>query len=223
MHHWCVPTVGAEFVWRMEDLLDLYAESYDPAYPVVCFDECPVQLIAETQVPVPLAPGQPRRIDYAYRRAGTANLFVMIQPLAGWRHGTVTDQRTKQDFAAHMRDLVDIHFPTATLISVVLDTLNTHPPAALYATCAPAEARRIVDRLEFRYTPKHGSWLNMAEIERSVLKRQWLNRRIGDRDTLATVIATWEQQRNTAKAMIIWRFTRAQARVKLQRLYPSLP
>lgn len=147
----------------------------------------------------------------------------MVQPLAGWRHVTVTDQRTKQDFAAQMRDLVDIHFPTATLISVVLDNLNTHTPAALYATFAPAEARRIVDRLEFRYTPKHGSWLNMAEIELSVLKRQCLNRRIGDRDTLATVIATWEQQRNNAKAMIIWRFTSAQARVKLQRLYPSLP
>jgi hypothetical protein len=156
----------------MEDLLDLYAEDFEPLRPVVCFDELPYQLVAETCLPLPLRPGRPIRYDYEYRRNGTCNLFMFFQPLAGWRHVEVTEQRTKRDFAYRMKDLVDVHFPDAEVIRVVLDNLNTHSPAALYEVFEPQEARRIVRKLEFHYTPKHGSWLNMAEIEISVLDRQ---------------------------------------------------
>jgi hypothetical protein len=216
-----IPTVGAAFVCCMEDVLDLYAEAYDPARPSVCFDETSKQLIAETRVPLPMAPGKPERVDYEYERRGTANLFLVTEPHTGWRHVDVTDRRTKHDFAHQMRDLVDRHFPDATAIRVVLDNLNTHTTAALYEAFPPAEAGRIRRKLEFHYTPVHGSWLNMAEIEFSLLARQCLNRRIGDRDILVTEIAAWENARNAQRATIRWQFTVDDARRKLHRLYPS--
>lgn len=216
-----IPTVGAEFVWRMEALLDLYAEPYDPARPVVGFDETSKQLVAETRVPLPMQPGQPARCDYEYARNGTANLFLLCQPLGGWRHVEVTDRRTKHDFALQLRALVDRHFPDAELIRVVLDNLNTHTPAALYEAFPPAEARRIVRKLEFHYTPVHGSWLNLAELEFSMLSRQCLGRRIPDRATLETEVAAWEAARNQQRATIRWLFTVTDARTKLHRLYPS--
>ena len=205
----------------MEDVLDLYAEAYDPARPVVCFDEQPRQLIEEVRPPVPAAPGRPQRIDYEYRRQGTANLFLSFEPLAGWRHVEVTAQRTATDFAQQMQALVDVHYPAATVINVVLDNLSTHSPAALYQAFPPAEARRILKRLEFHFTPKHGSWLNMAELEFSILARQCLDRRLPDQATLIREIATWEAERNAARATVQWRFTMTHARTKLHRLYPA--
>ncbi len=216
-----IPTVGAEFVARMEDVLDLYAEPYDPARPVVCFDETSKQLVAETRAPLPMAPGMPERVDCEYERNGVANLFLVTQPLGAWRHGDVTDRRTKHDFARQMRALVDRHFPDAARIRVVLDNLNTHTAAALYEAFPPAEARRVLRRLEFHHTPVHGSWLNMAELEFSMLSRQCLDRRIGDRDTLVTEVAAWEAARNEQRATIRWQFTVDDARTKLHRLYPS--
>lgn len=205
----------------MEDVLDLYAEAEDPARPLVCFDEMPYQLIAETRLPLPAAPGRTARYDYEYRRMGTCNLFAFFAPLAGFRHIDVTARRTAADFAEAMRRLVDVLYPEAAVIRVVLDNLNTHTGAALYEAFAPAEARRILRRLAFHYTPKHGSWLNMAEIEWSVLTQQCLDRRIADTETLAREIAAWEAARNAAKATVDWRFTTAKARTKLARLYPS--
>jgi hypothetical protein len=205
----------------MEDLLDLYAEPDDPKRPVVCFDESTKQLVAETRVPLPMAPGKPERFDYEYERKGTANLFLSCQPLGGWRHVAVTEQRTKPDFAHQMRALVDVHFPDAETIRLVLDNLNTHTPAALYEAFEPAEARRILKRLEFHYTPVHGSWLNMAELEFSMLSRQCLGRRVPDRDTLVTEVTAWATARNEQRATITWQFTAEDARVKLHRLYPS--
>ena len=204
----------------MEDVLDLYAEPSDPQYPVVCFDESPYQLVNEVRHPVPVRPGQPARYDYEYRREGTCNLFMFFEPLQGWRHMKVTDRRTAQDFAYCMQDLVDVHFPQATVISVVLDNLNTHTPAALYATFPPAEACRILRRLDFHYTPKHGSWLNMAEIEFAVVSTQCLDRRLGDPETVRRAVAAWERTRNAQKATVDWRFTTAQARRKLKHIYP---
>jgi hypothetical protein len=204
----------------MEDILDLYAEPYDPQYPVVCFDESPCQLVSEVRPPLPVRPGQPARYDYEYRREGTCNLFMCFEPLQGWRHVKVTARRTTQDFAHCMQDLVDVHFPQATVISVVLDNLNTHTPAALYATFPPAEACRILRKLDFHYTPKHGSWLNMAEIEFAVVSTQCLGRRLGDQETVRHVVAAWETQRNAAKATVDWRFTTAKARRKLRHIYP---
>lgn len=205
----------------MEDVLDLYAEPLDPVRPVVCFDETSSQLIAETRIPLPMEPGQPERFDYEYERRGTANLFLVVQPLGGWRHVAVTDQRTKHDFAEQMRTLVDRHFPDAEIIRIVMDNLNTHTTAALYAAFPPAEARRIAKKLEIHYTPVHGSWLNMAEMEFSLLSRQCLGRRIPDRDRLATEVAAWETVRNEQRSTIRWGFTVEQARDKLRRLYPS--
>jgi len=219
---WCIPTAGAEFVWRMEDVLDLYAEPYHPKRPVVCFDEKMVQLIAETRRSLPLKPGKPARFDYEYRRQGTRNLFVFFQPLAGWRHVKVTDRRTKIDFSHCMRDLTDVLFPRAEVIRVVQDNLNTHTPAALYETFEPAEAQRILRRLEFHYTPKHASWLNMVEIEISVLSEQCLDRHIPDETTLRREIAAWAEPRNTRQATVDWRFTTADARTKLEYLYPDV-
>ena len=205
----------------MEDVLDLYAEPYSSSRPVVCFDERPVQLLGEVRQPLPPQPGQPQRIDYEYHRNGTCNLFTYFQPLAGWRHVEVTDRRTKQDFAYCMKSLVDVHFPLAEIIRVVIDNLNIHTPAALYETFEAKEARRILKKLEFHYTPKHGSWLNQVEIELSVLSRQCLERRIPDQETLKQEITAWEESRNQARATVAWRFTTTDARVKLQRLYPS--
>jgi transposase len=218
---WCIASVGADFVWRMEDVLDLYAEPYTTDRPVVCFDEWPFQLLADKRAPFPAAPGRPARVDYEYRRQGTANLFVCFEPLAGWRHVDVTAQRTNKDFAEQMRALAEEHYPTAPRIAVVLDNLSTHSPAALYQTFPPAEARRLVQRLEFHYTPKHGSWLNMAELEFAILSRQCLGRRLQDRTTLQREIAAWEAERNRARAKAHWHFTTTQARTKLRWFYPA--
>jgi transposase len=218
---WCIASVGADFVWRMEDVLDLYAEPYTTDRPVVCFDELPFQLLADKRASVPAAPGRAARVDYEYRRQGTANLFVCFEPLAGWRHVDVTAQRTNKDFAEQMRALADEYYPTAPRIAVVLDNLSTHSPAALYQTFPPAEARRLVQRLEFHYTPKHGSWLNMAELEFAILSRQCLGRRLQDRTTLQREIAAWEAERNRARAKAHWHFTTTQARTKLRWIYPA--
>jgi hypothetical protein len=206
----------------MEDVLELYAEPYDARHPQVNFDEKSVQLIAETRTALPAHPGQPARIDYEYQRNGTANLFVMCEPQAGWRHVVVTERRTKHDFAHQMQWLVDERYPDAEVIGVVLDQLNTHRPASLYDTFPAAEARRIRKKLEFHYTPKHGSWLNMAEIELSVLQRQCLGRRLPDVATLTQEVHAYERNRNTQRATIDWQFTTQDARTKLHRLYPSL-
>jgi hypothetical protein len=206
----------------MEDLLDLYEQPPDPKRPRVCFDELPYQIVAETRQPVPARPGRPAHIDYEYRRNGTANLFMSFDPDRGWRHVSVTDRRTKRDFADEMRRLVDEDYPEADVIRLVADNLNTHTTAALYETFPPAEARRIAKKLEFHYTPKHGSWLNQAEIELSVLSGQCLDRRLGDRATLEREVAAWEAERNQARATVDWRFTSAAARTKLHRVYPPV-
>ncbi len=205
----------------MEDVLELYAEPYDRQRPVICFDEQPRQLIAEIRTPLPAAPGRPQRVDYEYRRQGTCNLFLLVEPLAGWRHVEVTGRRTAADFAQQMRALVDVHHPEAEVIAVVLDNLSTHSPAALHQAFPPAEARRILRRLEFHYTPKHGSWLNMAELEFSALSRQCLGRRIADQEALQREITAWQEARNAARATVQWRFTVTAARTKLHRLYPA--
>ena len=205
----------------MEDVLDLYEEAPDPDYPVVCFDESPYQLISETRQSLPPESGQPARIDYEYRCEGTSNLFMFFAPASGWRHVKVTPQRTALDWAQCMQDLVDIHFPNATRIRVVQDNLNTHTPANLYAAFPAAEARRIISKLDFRYTPKHGSWLNMAECEFAVLQRQCLSTRVSSADAVQAKTLAWEAIRNAEKATVTWRFTSARARTKLKRLYPS--
>ena len=204
----------------MEDVLDLYAEPYDPDRPVVCFDETSTQLLADTRPPIPVQPGQPRRQDYEYRRAGTRNIFLTCEPLAGWRHVAITERRTMEDFAHQMRWLVDEAYPDAPVVRVVLDNLNTHRMASLYETFPAAEARRIVRRLEFHHTPKHASWLNMAEIEFSVLTRACLQGRNPDETALQRAINAYEVQRNASKATINWRFNTQDARTKLHRLYP---
>ena len=207
----------------MEDVLELLAEPYDPKRPVVCFDEKPVQLLRDTRPPKPVQPERPALQDYEYKREGTANIFMMVQPLKGWRHADVTKQRTQLDFARQMKQLVDVHYPGAELIRLVVDNLNTHGPASLYAAFPPAEALRIRKRLEFHHTPKHGSWLNPAESEISVLERQCLRRRIPDVEALRSQVAAWECPRNQERVTIRWRFTTLDARVKLQRLYPNPP
>ncbi len=217
---WCIPKVDGSYVACMEDVLDLYAEAPDPKRPVVCFDESPIQLIGEARQPIPAKPGRPERYDYEYRRNGTANLFVFIDAHRPWRKVKVTDQRAAKDFAACMRDLVDIHYPEAKRIRVVLDNLSTHSPGALYETFPAADAHRILDRIEFHHTPKHASWLNMVEIEIGVLRNQCLDRRIADRTTLERQIAAWEKQRNNEEARITWMFTTERARAKLARAYP---
>ena len=204
----------------MEDVLDLYAEPYDPSRPVVCFDETSTQLLADVREPLPVQPGRPRRQDYEYRRAGTRNIFLFCDPLAGWRHLAITQRRTMQDFAHQMRWLVDVAYPDAPVVRVVLDNLNTHRMASLYETFPAAEARRIAKRLEFHHTPKHGSWLNMAEIEFSVLSRNCLRGRHGDEVALAVAVDAYEIRRNAAKATINWGFSTHDARSKLHRLYP---
>lgn len=218
---WCIPDVNGEFVARMEDVLDLYSETPNPYKPVVSFDESPIQLISETRVPIAPQPGKPARIDYEYKRNGTANLFVFVDAHAPWRHVKVTDHRNSIDFAECMRDLVDVHYPNAPLIRVVLDNLSTHRLAALYQAFSPSEARRIARRLELHHTPKHASWLNMVEIEIGVLKQQCLDRRIGDRTTLEREIAAWQAARNASGAKIQWMFDVARAREKMGRAYPK--
>jgi transposase len=218
---WCIPEVDGTYVARMEDVLDLYAEALDPKHPVVCFDESPTQLIGEVRQPIPAAPGQLERYDCEYRRNGTANLFIFLDAHRPWRTVKVTDRRTAHDFAECMRDLVDLHYPRAEQIRVVLDNLSTHSPGALYEAFPAPEAHRILRRLEFHYTPRHASWLNMVEIEIGVLRGQCLDRRIADRKTLEAEIAAWERQRNADRARIKWMFTTQRARIKLLRAYPD--
>lgn len=204
----------------MEDILDLYAEPYQPAFPVICFDEVPYQMVSETRLPLPMQIGKPLRFDFEYQREGTCNLFMFLQPLAGWRHVKVTDRRTKQDFAWCMKDLVEIHFPEAKKIRVALDNLNTHSPAAFYEAFPPEQARQLTRKLEFHYTPEHSSWLNMAEVEISVLTSQCLDRRLSSKKIVESEVGAWEADRNAAKATIDWRFTIPNARDKLKKLYP---
>jgi transposase len=218
---WCIPEVDGTYVARMEDVLDLYAERADPKRPVVCFDESPTQLIGEVRAPIPAAPGQPERYDCEYRRNGTVNLFVFLDAHRSWRHVKVTDHRTGRDFATCMRDLADIHYPDADRIRVVLDNLSTHTAGALYEAFPAPEAHRILKRLEFHYTPKHASWLNMVEIEIGVLRGQCLDRRIRDRPALDAEVAAWQRERNASGARIKWRFTTQTARAKLARAYPD--
>jgi transposase len=218
---WCIPKVDGEYVARMEEVLDLYAEEPDPKRPVVCFDESPIQLIGEVRQPIPAAPGQLERYDCEYKRNGTANLFIFLDVHRSWRKVKVTDTRAAVDFAACMRELADVHFPKAERIRVVLDNLSTHSAGALYQAFPAAEARRVLRRLEFHYVPKHASWLNMVEIEIGVLRAQCLDRRIATQEQLVSEIAAWERQRNASGARIKWMFTTAKARDKMARAYPQ--
>ena len=204
----------------MEDVLEVYTRPHDSDRPVVCLDETSKQLISETRVPIPMKPQQPARHDYEYERNGTANLFMIFAPLEGWRHVEVTDRHTAVDYAQVLRDLSDTHFPDAKKIVLVQDNLNTHKPASLYEAFPAAEARRLVERFEWHYTPKHGSWLDMAESELGVLTTQCLDRRIPDKPTLTREVAAWEADRNKRNTKTNWRFTTAAARIKLKRLYP---
>ena len=206
----------------MEDVLEVYHRPHEPKRPQVCFDEGSKQLIKETRLPLPARPGDVAKYEYEYERNGTSNLFIFFAPLEAWRHVKVTDQRTMIDFAHCMRDLVDIHFPDAEKIVLVMDNLNTHKMASLYEAFAPEEARRIIEKLEIHHTPKHGSWLNMAEIELSVLQRQCLQARIPDQATLTEKVTAWEQRRNVHSSTVHWRFTTDDARIKLHRLYPTI-
>ena len=206
----------------MEDVLDIYHQPRDPEYPLVCLDEASKQMIVETRVPIPARPGQPARHDYEYERNGTANLFMLFAPLEGWRHVEVTDHHTAVDYAHLLKELSDTHFPNVRRIRLVQDNLNTHRPASLYGAFPAAEARRLVERFDWHYTPKHGSWLNMAESELSVLSSQCLDRRIPDKDELRDEVAAWQADRNKHHAKADWQFTTDDARVKLKRLYPSL-
>jgi hypothetical protein len=218
---WCIPPeANAAFVWHLEDVLDVYHRPYDPRRPVVCLDETSRQLLAEVRAPLPVAPGHPARHDPEYARDGVVNLFLVTEPLQGWRQVRISQQRTRIDWAHCVKDLVDGQYPDADQIVLVMDQLNTHSPASLYETFPPTEAKRLADRLEIHYTPKHGSWLNMAEIELSALQRQCLDRRLGDRAMLAREVAAWTVARNAAATTIDWRFTTADARINLKRLYP---
>lgn len=206
----------------MEDVIEVYHRPPDPDRPVVCIDETSKQLIIETRTPIAARPGQPRRVDYEYQRNGTANLFMMFAPLEGWRDVKVTDRRTAIDYAHVLKELSDTHFPRASKIVLVQDNLNTHKPASLYEAFPAAQARRLAERFEWHYTPKHGSWLDMAESELSVLSCQCLNRRIPDIGTLTKQVAAWRNQRNSTHTKADWQFTTANARIKLKRLYPTL-
>jgi transposase len=217
---WCIPEVDGTYVARMEDVLDLYAETPGPQRPVICFDESPQQLIGEVRQPIPSPPGQLERYDCEYRRNGTANLFVFLDAHQSWRHVKVTDQRTAADFAHGMKDLVEVHYPAADRIRVVLDNLSTHTAGALYETFPASEAHRILQCREFHYTRKHARWLNMVEIEIGALRGECLDRRIGDRKRLVTEINAWQKQRNASGARIKWMFNTEKARLKLAHAYP---
>jgi len=206
----------------MEDVLDVYERPADPAHPVVCLDETSRQLLADARPPRPPVPGHPARSDPEYRRGGVANVFLVTEPLRGWRAVLVGAQRTRLDFAACVKELLDVHYPDAERVVLVMDQLNTHSPASLYAAFPPDEASRLAARLEVHHTPRHGSWLNVAEIELAVLQRQCLARRLPDRETMAREVAAWATRRNTAHAAVDWRFTTADARIKLKHLYPSV-
>lgn len=216
------PEANGEFVYHMEDVLDVYTRPLDPKRPLVCMDEMPKQLIGETRSPLPAEPGQPERFDYEYVRNGVANIFCVCEPLLGTRELRVTDHRTREDWARLIKDLVDVRHPDADKLVLVVDQLNTHSPASLYEAFVPAEAKRLADKLEMHYTPKHGSWLNIAEVELSVLSRQCLDRRIADLDTLKWEVQAHQVHRDALGTKVCWRFTTADARIKLRRLYPSI-
>jgi DDE superfamily endonuclease len=216
------PKANAGFVAAMEDVLEVYHRPYDSRRPVVCLDEGGKQLIGDVQPPLPVRPKHSAKEDHEYKRNGTANVFMLFEPLKGWRHAGVTERRANRDFARAILELLDVWYPAADRVVLVLDNLSTHTPAALYETFEPGEARRLVERLEIHYTPKHGSWMNMAELELSVLARQCLDRRIPDMGMLRREAAAWEESRNAAAVSVDWQFTTADARVKLKRLYPVL-
>jgi DDE superfamily endonuclease len=215
------PENSADFVAHMENGLDLYQQPYDPRYPMVNMDEKPLQLIKETRQPLPAKPGKPLRYDYEYERVGTANVFLCTEPLTGWRTVDVREQRTSVDWAHQIKSLLDDHYPTAEKVRVICDNLNTHKVASLYEAFEPAEARRLARRLELHHTPKHGSWLNIAEIELSVLSKQCLNRRIAELETLRHETKAWERERNAQQTGVDWQFTTEDARIRLKRLYPQ--
>lgn len=222
MKEWCIPKASARFVAKMEDVLDVYARPHDPACPVLCIDEKSKELRSEVREPIPATPGHPRRSDSEYVRHGTANIFVCVEPLAGKRFVKVTDRRCTSDFAAFLKLVSDEVYPDAKKIVLVTDNLNTHGPHALYETFSPDEAHRLANRFEWHFTPEHGSWLNIAECELSVMARQCLNRRIKDKTTLIAALASWELARNAAVSTINWHFTTADSRIKLRRLYPNM-
>jgi hypothetical protein len=220
---WCIPPkANAQFVCHMEEVLEVYQRPYDPERSQVCMDETSKQLLAETRQPLPTRPGTPERVDYEYQREGAADLFMFFEPLMGKRHVKVSTQRTRKDWAIAMKELADVHYPETEVIVIVMDNLNTHSPASFYEPFEPAEALRLINRFEFHYTPKHGSWLNMAEIELSVLNRQCLDRRIPNQAALERETKAWEDDRNAQVVKVQWRFTTADARIKLKHLYPLI-
>ena len=220
---WCIPPkANAAYVCCMEDVLEVYTRPYDPKRPLICMDEVPKQLLAESRDPLHVQPGKTARYDYEYKRAGVANVFMFYEPLTGKRHIEIMERRTRQDWAHVMREISDRLYPEAEKIVVVLDNLNTHTPASFYVAFDPDEARRLTNRFEFHYTPKHGSWLNMAEIELSVLSRQCINRRIPDQEVLSKEVHAWVAQRNESAVKVRWQFTTADARIKLLSLYPKI-
>ena len=220
---WKIPRkANAEFVWRMEEILEIYKREYDEDYPLLCFDESSKQQIQEVMESLPMKPGKAKRYESEYKRNGTSNLFMIFEPFKGKRHVKVTKQRTKNDWAECMKEIVDKLYPKAKRITIVQDNLNTHTPAALYGRFSPEEARRIAEKIDIQYTPKHGSWLNMAEIEFSALSRQCLKRRIGSMEELKREVKAWEKERNDTKVKCNWRFRTEDARVKLRKLYPEV-
>jgi hypothetical protein len=219
---WCIPEANAEFVWHMEDVLDVYQRPHDPRRPVVCLDETSRQVLAHTRDPLPVAPGRPARHDPEYERQGVVTCFLASEPLRGWRQVRLSARRTRIDWAHCIQEVVDAHYPDAEGIVLVLDHLNTHSPASLYEAFPPAEAKRLADKLEIHYTPRHGSWLKMAEIELSILARQCLNRRLHDRAMMEREVTAWAAARNGAATTIDWRFTTEEARIKPKRLYPVI-
>ena len=220
---WCIPPKGdCEFVAHMEDTLEVYHRPFDPKYPVVCLDETNRQLISEMRKTVPAKPGHNKHVDYEYRRNGVVDLFMMFEPLKARRYVKVTDTRTRKDFAECIREMVDVHYPDAEKIVLVMDNLNTHTEGSLYEAFEPAEARRLVEKLEIHHTPKHGSWLNMAEIEIGVLSRQCLSKYIESKKRMISEVVAWEHQRNQACTTVDWQFTSAEARIKLKHLYPVI-
>lgn len=223
MEEWCIPPeANADFVCKMEDVLEVYTQPHDEKRPLVCMDETSKQQIMEVRAGIEMEPGRAAKFDSEYKRNGVSNLFMFFAPLERWRDVSVTDRRTKSDWALAMRELSDVHFPEAERIVVVMDNLNTHKPSSFYEAFSPEEARRLVSRFEFHHTPKHGSWLNMAEIELSVLGRQCLSRRIPNQDEMRHQTRAWAKERNRRKSTVNWRFTTEDARIRLARLYPSL-
>lgn len=220
---WCIPPEqNAAFVANMEDVLDIYQREYDENCPVICMDEKPYQLLDESRNPIPMKPGEVKRYDSEYIRNGTCSIFIFTEPLRGWRNVSVSERRTKKDWAEHVEELLEVHYPTAPKVCMVMDNLNTHVISSLYEAFPPEKARALAKRLEIHYTPKHGSWLNMAEIELSVMTSQCLGRRIPDLQTLSAELEVWNIDRNNSSAPIDWQFTTDDARIKLKRLYPNI-